>query len=75
MYIIDLNMGLSRRASTNICAQIIYTALTGATIQEKEDIKNTLNISGFCYSGSGFVLYGDNIQIDNNYILDAGNEN
>ena len=67
-------MGLSRRGSTNICAQNIYNALTAANQQEKEDIKNTLNISGFCYAGSGFIFYGDNIQINNNYILDAGNE-
>lgn len=68
-------MGLTKRVCTGICAITIYNALNVASFDQIEQIKSTLDLSGFHYSGSGFYLLSDNIQIDNNYILDAGNEN
>jgi hypothetical protein len=67
-------MGLTKRVCGSICISTIYNALTGASYQEVEQIKGTLDLSGFHYSGSGFYFLGDNVQIDNNYILDAGLE-
>lgn len=67
-------MGLSKRICTGICATTIYNALNVASFEQVEQIKSTLDLSGFHYSGSGFFFLGDEIQINNNYILDAGNE-
>jgi hypothetical protein len=67
-------MGISKR--THITADNICCALKNATAEQTEAIKNTLNISGFHYSGSGFYFYGDSIgYFDGSYVVDGGTEN
>jgi hypothetical protein len=73
-------MGLTRRTSTGggggpVTVTDIHNAFVSATTIQKETVKNDLNISGFHYSGSGFYFFGDNIQIDNKYVLDSDEDN
>ena len=63
-----------RTTQIQINAESICVALRNSTSEQSEGIKSSLNISGFHYSGSGFYFLGDNIQIDNNYTLDAGED-
>jgi len=63
-----------RTSQTQINAESICVALRNASLQQTEGIKSSLSISGFHYSGSGFYFLGDNIQFDNNYLLDGGED-
>jgi hypothetical protein len=64
-----------RTQQSELNAENICVALRSATSEQSEGIKSSLNISGFHYSGSGFYFFGDNIQIDNKYLLDGGEDN
>lgn len=67
-------MGISKR--THVTADTICHALQNATLEQSESIKNSLNISGFHYSGTGFYFYGDSITyFEGDYVADAGSEN
>lgn len=67
-------MGISKR--THVTADTICCALKNATLEQTESIKNSLNISGFHYSGTGFYFYGDSITyFEGDYVVDAGSEN
>ena len=62
------------KRNTAVNLENVCIAFTSATENQREGFKDILNISGFCYSGSGFLFLGDDIQFDNTYILDAGED-